>query len=293
MGGGRRVGVEIEFALVDAPAAAAAVASAIGGEVRHHGPHMAVLEGSPIGTVRFELDTRFAKPAEGPRPDRPRARGAGPARGGGRHALRGGARRDGDRAARRRGARRPSTRPSRRCASAGAVGTRHSPVNAFGMHLNIALVPCAPSWRNPHRRGLCLRRAVAAPADGGRSRPPGDALRRSLSAGLSARARAGLRRAPAPDLGRFISLYADWNPTRNRGLDMWPLLGHLDQEAAEAALGGPVKNPRPAFHYRLPDSDVENPAWTPRARPRPLGPDRGAGRDATGLRGGARRLPAL
>ena len=263
MGGGRRVGVEIEFALVDAPAAAAAVAGAIGGEVRHHGPHMAVLEGSAIGTVRFELDTRFAKPAMDPDLI-DRALEELDLRAAAAEALSalapvelvtepldpaGLATLDTAIAALR---------------AAGAVGTRHSPVNAFGVHLNIALVPCEPTGAIR----IAAAYAFVEPW-----------LRRQLEVDLARRATPFVDPYPpgymrmlarafadgnGPDLGRFISLYADWNPTRNRGLDMWPLLGHLDRDAAEAALGGPVKSPRPAFHYRLPDSDIENPHWTPR-----------------------------
>ena len=263
MAGARRVGVEIEFALVEAHDAAESVARAIGGRVRREGLHRAVIEESPIGRVKFELDTRFAKPAD--KPDII------------------------DRALEEFDLRETAadmlaavvpvemiTEPLDQAGleildtaiaalrKAGAVGTRHSPINAFGMHLNIALDPCDPV------------RAVRIAAAYAFVEPW---LRRQMEVNLSRRATPFVDPYPpgylrtlarafaggeAPGLGGFLAIYVDWNPTRNRGLDMWPLLGHLDEAAAEAALGGPVKNARPTFHYRLPDSDIENPDWTPR-----------------------------
>ena len=263
MTGARRVGVEIEFALVEAHYAADAVARAIGGRVRREGLHRAVIEESPIGRVKFELDTRFAKPAD--KPDII------------------------DRALEEFDLRETAadmlaavvpvemiTEPLDRAGleildtaiaalrKAGAVGTRHSPINAFGMHLNIALDPCDPV--------LAVRIAAAYAF-------VEPWLRRQMEVNLSRRATPFVDPYPpgylrtlarafaggeAPGLGGFLAIYVDWNPTRNRGLDMWPMLGFLDRAAAEEALGAPVKGPRPAFHYRLPDSDIENPRWTPR-----------------------------
>lgn len=259
----RRVGVEIEFALVEAHAAARIVGEVLGGDVLLKGPHAAELRDSRIGLVRFELDTRYAKPAEHPGLiDRaleelelretaadmlsavvPVELVTAPLDPGDLEAL-------------------DTAIDALR--EAGAVGTRHSPINAFGMHLNIELVP-----RDPQR-------AVRIAAAYTFVEPW---LRRQMEVDLARRATpfvdpypAGYLRAvarsfaeeQAPGLESFIGIYGYWNPTRNRGLDMWPLLGFLDLGRAEEALGGPVKNARPAFHYRLPDSDLENPSWTPR-----------------------------
>ena len=67
----------------------------------------------------------------------------------------------------------------------------------------------------------------------------------------------------APDLGTFITDYLDHNPTRNRPLDLLPLLSHLDHDKV---FGYPIERDlvksRPTFHYRLPNSEVDDPAWT-------------------------------
>ncbi len=260
---GRKVGVEIEFALLEAWEAAEAVAGAIGGEVRLHGTHVAFLEGSALGDLRFELDTRYAKPPRDPdfidrALDELELREAaadmlsyvvpvelvtGPLDAEGLRTL---------------------DRAIAALREAGAVGTRHSPLNAFGMHLNVECVPLTPA------RAIRVASAYAFVEPWLRRQMEVDLARRATPfvdpypAGYLRALARGSAEGTEPTLARFIEVYAYWNPTRNRGLDMWPLLGHLDEAAAEAALEGPVKNARPTFHYRLPDSDIENPDWTPR-----------------------------
>lgn len=66
----------------------------------------------------------------------------------------------------------------------------------------------------------------------------------------------------APDLGTLIDDYLRWNPTRNRALDFLPLFLHLDEERVRAVTDDPLVKPRPAFHYRLPNSDIHRPEWS-------------------------------
>jgi hypothetical protein len=65
-----------------------------------------------------------------------------------------------------------------------------------------------------------------------------------------------------PDLARFIDDYLAANPTRNRDLDMLPLLLHLDEDRVRAALPNEKIRGRPTFHYRLPDARVSDPGWS-------------------------------
>jgi hypothetical protein len=68
-----------------------------------------------------------------------------------------------------------------------------------------------------------------------------------------------------PDLARLIDDYLTANPTRNRPLDMLPLFAHVDRKRVYARLAatGSVKiNPRPTFHYRLPNCLIDDPNWT-------------------------------
>lgn len=65
-----------------------------------------------------------------------------------------------------------------------------------------------------------------------------------------------------PELDRFSDDYLAHNPTRNRALDLLPLLAELDEARVRAAVGAGEKiNKRPTLHYRLPNSDIGDPAW--------------------------------
>ena len=68
-----------------------------------------------------------------------------------------------------------------------------------------------------------------------------------------------------PDQEQLIADYLQYNPTRNRALDMLPIMAHLD---AERVMAGVVEEERklvtgrPAFHYRLPDCRINVPGWS-------------------------------
>ncbi len=62
----------------------------------------------------------------------------------------------------------------------------------------------------------------------------------------------------------FMAEYLAHNPTRNRALDCLPLFAYLDEacvEQLEPDIAALVK-PRPAWHYRLPNCDIDNPDWS-------------------------------
>jgi hypothetical protein len=65
-----------------------------------------------------------------------------------------------------------------------------------------------------------------------------------------------------PDLDQFVSDYNQYNSDRNRPLDLYPVLAWLDQSKIDQLENlGKVK-PRPTFHYRLPNSLIDDPEWT-------------------------------
>ena len=64
-----------------------------------------------------------------------------------------------------------------------------------------------------------------------------------------------------PDLGQFIDDYIDYNPSRNRSLDMMPIFAHLDESRVRQKMDDEKINKRPTLHYRLPNSDIDNPKW--------------------------------
>ena len=64
-----------------------------------------------------------------------------------------------------------------------------------------------------------------------------------------------------PDRETFMEDYLNYNPTRNRPLDMMPIFGLFNEERIQDTLKGEKNNPRPTFHYRLPNSKIDEPDW--------------------------------
>ena len=262
-GGEERVGVEIEFAGLDAHQAARVLAAALGGEAVPGGPHDARVTGGPLGPLELELDTRYARP-----PDE-------------RSGLV-------DRALESLGAREEAakllaavvpveliTEPlapaqfpllDRAVAAlreAGAHGTEAAARYAFGMHLNIALE------HGGAERAVRIAAAYSFAERWLRDRFPVDASRRVVPfidpypKGWKVDLAEAMEGGRVPDIDAFVRLYQTYNPSRNRGLDLWPLLAHLAPDTVARVHGRTVKNPRPAFHYRWPDSRLGDPGWSP------------------------------
>lgn len=141
---------------------------------------------------------------------------------------------------------------------AGAKGTSDSVSYAFGMQFN----PEIPSW-DPAvitaylQAFLCLYEWLLVRADINLTRRitsyidpfPTDYVRRVLRADY------------APDLDTLIDDYLEYNPTRNRALDLLPLFLYLDEERVRVVTADPLIKARPAFHYRLPDCEIHLPDW--------------------------------
>jgi hypothetical protein len=64
-----------------------------------------------------------------------------------------------------------------------------------------------------------------------------------------------------PEIPTLIDDYLAANPTRNRALDMLPLLSHLDMDRVRRIVTDPLVSPRPALHYRLPNCEIDRPEW--------------------------------
>jgi len=65
----------------------------------------------------------------------------------------------------------------------------------------------------------------------------------------------------SPTLQEFITTYITHNPTRNRSLDLLPLFAYLDEELVRSFLPREKIGRRPTFHFRLPNSKVDEENW--------------------------------
>jgi hypothetical protein len=141
---------------------------------------------------------------------------------------------------------------------AGAKGTSDSVSYAFGMHFN----PEVPSW-DPAvitaylQAFLCLYEWLLVRADVNLTRR----ITSYIDPFPTDYVRGVLRTDYAPDLDTLIDDYLEFNPTRNRALDLLPLFLYLDEDRVRAVTADPLIKPRPAFHYRLPDCEIHLPDW--------------------------------
>lgn len=141
----------------------------------------------------------------------------------------------------------------------GAHGTEVSPLYAFGAQLNPDIAEKSAAWIVSVLKAYLLL---------------SDWLRAVISLDLTRRVLAFADPFPPdyvllvtdrdyqPDMDTLIDDYVLYNPTRSRELDMLPLFAWIDNERVRIAVGDIKINPRPTFHYRLPDARVDRIDWT-------------------------------
>ncbi|MAL97782.1 amidoligase family protein [Hydrocarboniclastica marina] len=141
---------------------------------------------------------------------------------------------------------------------AGAKGSRHAILYAFGLQLN----PELPDLEADTIRRYLLAFALLYPWI--KSRHQLDISRRftpyidAWPASYVARLTAADYR---PDLDTLIADYIHFNPTRNRAMDLMPLFAHLRPDVIRREIKDDRIKARPTLHYRLPDCDIDNPEW--------------------------------
>ncbi|WP_164870907.1 amidoligase family protein [Mesobaculum littorinae] len=145
--------------------------------------------------------------------------------------------------------------------AAGATGTRDGAFLGFGVHLNVTAAGLGVDGVLPTLRAFALMEAWLRRAD------PIDASRRILPFvdpyparfvdALAAPDAAGW------DMKSLIDTYLRLTPSRNRGLDMLPLIRHLAPDRVQNEVDGASSiKARPAYHYRLPDCRIDDPDWS-------------------------------
>jgi hypothetical protein len=141
----------------------------------------------------------------------------------------------------------------------GALGSRHAVYFAFGCQLN----PELPAYDGDTL--LAYMRAFAGLYPWLRERQQLD-FSRKLTTYISPWPRPYLELLsdPAyhPPLEQLIIDHLEYNPTRNRALDLLPLWGHLRPDILWQCVDDQRIKARPTLHYRLPDCDLDNPEWS-------------------------------
>jgi hypothetical protein len=252
----RSVGVELEYAGLTAEQSALALAEALGGDVVQDDPHAFSVKGSDLGDISIELDSRYLHPEKYP-------------------SVFGGM---GSKVASWLGSATTYIIPCELVTApvpidrlhlvdravevlrrAGGKGTQDGTLYAFGLHFNPEVPACDPGIIVAILKAFMLlngwlrRQVVPDPTRTflGFADPfPDEYVRKLVDSGYW------------PDLGTLIDDYLIANPTRNRDLDVLPLLTFLDEARVRAALPDEKIGPRPTFHYRLPDARVSDPGWS-------------------------------
>ncbi len=141
----------------------------------------------------------------------------------------------------------------------GGKGTGASPVYAFGMHINPEMPDIAPSRLRDYIAAFILLQEWL------KQRTQMDLTRQFTTyARLFANDYAQIMLYPgyAPDFDTLVDDYLLYNPTRNRALDMLPMFAWFDEEKIQIKVGDARVRKRPTFHYRLPNCDLDMPAWS-------------------------------
>ncbi len=142
---------------------------------------------------------------------------------------------------------------------AGANGTRASIVYAFGVHLNVEPTDMQAGTILSYMQSfVCLFDWIVWAGEIDLSRrvtPYINPFPRDYQAKII---------APdyRPDFPGLIADYLQFNATRNRALDMLPLFSSVDEKVVSGAVDDDRVNARPAFHYRLANSCVDEPGWS-------------------------------
>ena len=141
---------------------------------------------------------------------------------------------------------------------AGAVGTKASPVHGFGVHLNVETA-------SPEGAGVARVATAFALLE--------PLLREVIDLDLSRRLLPFIEPFPRPlvtaladqpdrSLDALATTVLAHSTSRNHGLDLLPILAHGAADVVAAHVDpDPKIAPRPAYHYRLPESRIDAPDW--------------------------------
>ncbi len=140
-----------------------------------------------------------------------------------------------------------------------AKGTKHKFYYAFGIHLNVEVVSLdVDSLLSYMRSYVILQEFINKDAKVDLARmitPFIDDFKDEYIKHI-------LNKDYNPTMDQFIDDYLKFNPTRNRSLDMLPLLCFIDENRVRNALPKEKIKPRPAFHYRLSNSMIGENNWS-------------------------------
>jgi len=141
----------------------------------------------------------------------------------------------------------------------GALGTDESVFYAFGVHINPELPDLSPATIAQYIKAYAIAQNWLVKAH------KIDPIRRVtpyIDLYPDEYIKAVLAYDESISLKQIIQDYLEFNPTRNRGLDLLPLFKYLEPEIIESNIKDDRINARPTFHYRLPNCEIDRSKWS-------------------------------
>jgi len=141
---------------------------------------------------------------------------------------------------------------------AGAKGTDDSLLYAFGVHINTEIPDLKADTITRYLKAYCILQEYLVYAHAINTM-------RRIFPYVDLYKEPYIRKVLAytdPGIDELITDYLNYNPTRNRALDMLPIFAMIDETRIQANLADPRIKSRPAFHYRMPNCHIEKPAWS-------------------------------
>jgi hypothetical protein len=141
---------------------------------------------------------------------------------------------------------------------AGAVGTEETLLAAYGVHINPEIPSLDAATLFSYITAFALLQWWLVDAH------DVDTARK-ISPYIDLYAETYLKKVlsrSAPSIDDIFSDYLEYNASRNRALDLLPLLAHIDEPRVRRAVDDPKIKPRPTFHYRLPNCHIEKADWS-------------------------------
>ncbi|MDT8407907.1 MAG: amidoligase family protein [Methylococcales bacterium] len=140
----------------------------------------------------------------------------------------------------------------------GAVGTEKSLLAAYGVHINSEIPELSCACLTRYLQAFALLQWWLVDAH------EVDITRR-MSPYIDLYPESYLIKVVKRQYNDFSEITGDYltdNPTRNRALDLLPLLMMVKADTVRQSLDEPKLNARPTFHYRLPNCQIEQPDWS-------------------------------
>lgn len=140
----------------------------------------------------------------------------------------------------------------------GAQGTDDSILAAYGVHLNVEIPSMDANQVLQYLQAFCLLQwwlSEAHQVD----------FTRKLSPYVNLFSEVYVRQVLRRRETNWSSLMSDYmahNNTRNRALDMYPIFAEYDEQRVRQNVPDPRIKKRPAFHYRLPNCEIDRPDWS-------------------------------